>query len=92
MLCYATVKWYTSRSQHRQANELGAHDANGKQFKIFVVPACDESFSTFCFQLIGQGGSFAQQETVLDLTTRRQLKAFNLVTLFMSQSLLLQLL
>jgi hypothetical protein len=32
---------------------------NGKRFKIFVVPkSLDETFSTFSFQLIGQGASF----------------------------------
>jgi hypothetical protein len=41
-----------------QANEEGTHGANGKRFKIFVVPSPDGSSSTFCFQLIGQGGSF----------------------------------
>jgi hypothetical protein len=29
-----------------------------RRFKIFVVPARDQSFVSFCFQLIGQGGSF----------------------------------
>jgi hypothetical protein len=32
---------------------------NGKRFKIFVVPkSLDETFGTFCFQLIGQVASF----------------------------------
>jgi hypothetical protein len=35
-----------------QANEEGINGANGKCFKIFVLPARDESFVSFCFQLI----------------------------------------
>jgi hypothetical protein len=30
---------------------------NAKRFKIFVVPSWDTNFSTYCFQLIGQGAS-----------------------------------
>jgi hypothetical protein len=37
-----------------------------RRFKIFVVPARDQSFVSFCFQLIGQEeGLLAQQETAL---------------------------
>jgi hypothetical protein len=39
-----------------QAGDDDTHGANGKRFKIFVVPR--ETSSTLCFQLIGQGASF----------------------------------
>jgi hypothetical protein len=63
-----------------------------RRFKIFVVPARDQSFVSFCFQLIGQGGgsfSTARNCATVHPTTTRQSKALNLAT-FMSQSLLLQ--
>jgi hypothetical protein len=37
---------------------LGTDGTNGKRFKIFVVPNQERGFESFCFQLIGQGGSF----------------------------------
>jgi hypothetical protein len=41
-----------------QATEGDMGEANGKRFKIFVVPTWSSGFSTYCFQFIGQGASF----------------------------------
>jgi hypothetical protein len=44
------------------ANRGDMQTLNGKRFKIFAVPTWDACFSTYCFQLIGQGASFCTSQ------------------------------